>query len=169
MFPSDEREEEEVVVIAAALTAVVIAAAVVVAATVLRRAATIMVLETVALEEAVITAAATTAAFVDVVVLVAVAVVLVAVVVVMDDHCSLHDLYEYHKDLRKELCSSGQPAGRWFCVSKTLTLNTTRKLLITFFFIPAMQICTIDFFHFTPLSLTLTLPEVARSAQSKTC
>ena len=36
------------------------------------------------------------------------------------------------------------------------------------FFIPAMLIGTIDFYHFLLLSLTLTLCGVKRSAQSKT-
>ena len=36
------------------------------------------------------------------------------------------------------------------------------------FLIPAMLIGTIDFYHFIPISLTLTLAGVTRSAQSKT-
>ena len=36
------------------------------------------------------------------------------------------------------------------------------------FFIPAMLVGTIDFYHCIPLSLTLTLPGVTRSAEIKT-
>ena len=39
-----------------------------------------------------------------------------------------------------------------------LCLDITRKLCIQKLFIPAMLRGTIDFFHFVPLSLTLTLP-----------
>ena len=49
-------------------------------------------------------------------------------------------------------------AGRPPCVAKTLTLDMTCKLFNQFFFIPAMLIGTIDFYHFMLLSLTLTLP-----------
>ena len=44
-----------------------------------------------------------------------------------------------------------RPTGRLSCVAKT-------KLFNQFFFMPAMLVCTVDFYHFIPLSLTLTLP-----------
>ena len=47
-------------------------------------------------------------------------------------------------DLCNESRSSGWPAN---CYTQTVQPN---------FFISAMLICTIDFYHFVPLSLTLT-------------
>ena len=65
----------------------------------------------------------------------------------------IFDPYECHMDLCNELCSSGQLA----CVRKTLDI--THELFNQSFFIPAMLTGTINFYHFIPLSLTLTLPE----------
>ena len=59
------------------------------------------------------------------------------------------------------------PACRPSCVAKTLALNITRKLFFQFFFHTSHAYRHIDFYHFIPLSLTLTLPGVSRSAQSK--
>ena len=44
------------------------------------------------------------------------------------------------------------------CVTKTLMLNMPGKSFNHIFLIPAMLICIIDFYHFMPLPLTLTLP-----------
>ena len=60
--------------------------------------------------------------------------------------------YEYHINLCSESCLSGQPS----CMAKTLTLAITHKLFNQIF-ISAMLIGTIDFCHFIPLSLILTL------------
>ena len=51
---------------------------------------------------------------------------------------------------------------------KTLTLVITRKMSDHFFIIPAMLIGTFDFYHFIPLSVTLTLPGLTRSTRNKT-
>ena len=53
-------------------------------------------------------------------------------------------------DLCDESCSSGRPS----CISKTLGYTQTVQPVL---FIPAMLIGSIDFYHFIPLSLTLTL------------
>ena len=67
------------------------------------------------------------------------------------------DVHEYHMDLRNESCSAGRLSCWLSCVTKTLMLNITRRLLNLIFFLPAILIGTIDFFHCTPLSQTLTL------------
>ena len=43
-------------------------------------------------------------------------------------------------------------------MAKTLLMDITRKLYNHFFFISAMLIGTVDFYHFNLLSLTLMLP-----------
>ena len=56
-------------------------------------------------------------------------------------------------------------AGWTSCMHKLLTLDITSKFF-NHFFMPVKIMGTIDFLHFIPLSLTLTLPGVTRSAQS---
>ena len=55
------------------------------------------------------------------------------------------------------------------CMEKNFDIGFYLQTFQPIFFIPTMLIGTIDFYHFMPLSLTLTLPRVTRSAQSKTC
>ena len=43
------------------------------------------------------------------------------------------------------------------CMAKTLTLDIVTQTFLSILFIPTMLISTIDFYHFMPLSLTLTL------------
>ena len=53
-----------------------------------------------------------------------------------------------------------RPASWPSCMAKTLTLDITRKLFNQIFFICAMLVGTIGFYHFIPLSLTLILPSL---------
>ena len=65
--------------------------------------------------------------------------------------------YDCHMDLCNESYSYVRPS----CVAKTLTLNITCQ-------VSAMLIGTTDFYHFMPLSLTMTLPGVHKvSAKQK--
>ena len=79
----------------------------------------------------------------------------------------LFDPYEYHMDLFNELCSPGWLASCPSCVTKTLTLDITGKLHHFLSYLKAILKGTIDFYHFKPLSLTLTIQGVTRSAHSK--
>ena len=65
---------------------------------------------------------------------------------------------ENHMNLCDESCSSGRSDGRPSCVAINLTLGITHKQFNQFIFLPAMLIRTIAFYHYVPLSLTLTLP-----------
>ena len=67
----------------------------------------------------------------------------------------LFDPYEYHMDICNDSCLSVQPA---ILRGKNLTLDITCKLFDQVFFLTAMPISTISFYHFILLSLTLTLP-----------
>ena len=61
-----------------------------------------------------------------------------------------------------------RPAGQPSLVATTLILDIKRKLFNHFPPIPAMFMGTIDSYRLQPISLTLTLPGVTRSARSKT-
>ena len=66
-------------------------------------------------------------------------------------------------DLCNELCLSSWPGSQPSCVVQTLKLDIMCKLFNQFFFffffiLPTLLISTIGFYHFVPLSLTLTLP-----------
>ena len=65
------------------------------------------------------------------------------------------DPYEYHMDLCKELCLTGQLVGHlaW----QSFNVGHYTPSVQPNLFIPAMLTGTIDFYHFIPLSLTLTL------------
>ena len=55
------------------------------------------------------------------------------------------------------------PLSGWPGITKTLDI--TRKLVCSVIcFIPALLLGSMDFYHFIPLKLTLTLPGVTRSA-----
>ena len=83
-------------------------------------------------------------------------------------HISYHMSYHaYHISYRVH------PAG-WLGVrplvfrGKNFSVGYCTQTSELNFFIPAMLIGTIDYYHFIPLSLTLTLPGVTWSVQSKT-
>ena len=59
-------------------------------------------------------------------------------------------------------------AGWLSWLGKNFNIGCYMQTFRPIFFIPAMLIGTIDFYHFIPLPLTLTLPGFTRSAQSKT-
>ena len=55
-------------------------------------------------------------------------------------------------------------ACRPSCVAKTFTLDLARKITNQVCVIPAILIGAMNFYHFIPFSVTLTLAEVTRSA-----
>ena len=76
------------------------------------------------------------------------------------------DPYDYHMP-----CSFKEPASRMaihLAWQKLYRLDYTGKLFNQIFFIGAMFIGIIDFYHFRPLSLSWRWLEVTRSGQSKT-
>ena len=64
--------------------------------------------------------------------------------------------YEYHIDLCNESCSSGWPAGH--LVWQKFDVAHCRQAVQPIFFILVMLIGTMDFYHFVPLYVILTLP-----------
>ena len=70
--------------------------------------------------------------------------------------CVLCYAFEYHVLLCYEFYMSRQLSGWPSCVAKT-SFGHCRQFYQPNFFIPAMMIGTLGFYHFVPFSLTLTL------------
>ena len=73
--------------------------------------------------------------------------------------------YEYHMDLCDRLYLSGRLA---IMCGKNFNVGHDMQTVQSNFFMPTMLIGAFDFYHIILLSLTLPLPGVIRSAQSKT-
>ena len=71
-------------------------------------------------------------------------------------------------DLCNQFCLSSRLAGCLSCIIKALMLDIACKLFNQIFSCLAMFSGTIDFCYFISLSVTLNLPGVIRSAESKT-
>ena len=72
--------------------------------------------------------------------------------------CLFFDPYEYHMDLFNESCLSVRPASRPSTLHGTaFNLGHHTQVVQPNCFIPALLTGTIDFYHFTPLSVTLTM------------
>ena len=77
---------------------------------------------------------------------------------------AIFDSYEYYMDLCNESCFSG-PAG---LRGKNVHIGHYMQIVHPAFFIPALRIANIDFYHCVPLSLTLALPGGHKGCEEKT-